>query len=137
LDLPKLITKLRNLAKVDLPFAQEIAVAFLDDAARPIAVSEKDFVPQNWKRPFVASEIGESLPHWEVAIYLKNPENLGRSAQLATTAFGFLICGLLVIIALGSWFVVHCLRKELDLAQCLARVENTTDVNSHVLGIVE
>src|SRR5204862_2924893 len=75
------------------------------------------FAPQNWKRPFVATEIGEALPHWEVAVYLTNPAKLGHSADLATTALGLLICGLLVVIALGSWFVVHYLRKELELAR--------------------
>jgi signal transduction histidine kinase len=116
-NLPQLVGELRGLAKVEPAFVQDIAVAFLDDAARPVAISDPQFAASNWKRPFVASEIGEALPHWEVAVYLRNPAKMGQSAELATTALGFLIGGLLAVIAAGSWFVVHCLRKELDLAR--------------------
>jgi signal transduction histidine kinase len=117
LDLSKLTSELQRLARVEPTFGHDIAIAFLDDSARPIALSETNFVAANWKRPFVASEVGEALPHWEVAVYLKNPAKMGQSAQLATTALGLMICGLLVVIAIGCWFVVRCLRKELDLAQ--------------------
>jgi signal transduction histidine kinase len=117
LDLPKLTGELRRLAKVQPAFSQEIAVAFLDDSARPVALSETNFVAPNWKRPFVASEIGEALPHWEVAVYLRDPAKLGASARTATTVLAMLICGLFAVIAVGCWFVVRCLRKELDLAQ--------------------
>ena len=117
LDLDKLTAELKPLASIESTFGHDIAVAFLDDSARPIALSETNFVAANWKRPFVASEIGEALPHWEVAVYLKNPAKMGQSAQFATTALGLMICGLLFVIAIGCWFVVRCLRKELDLAQ--------------------
>jgi signal transduction histidine kinase len=65
----------------------------------------------------VASEIGEALPHWEVAVYLRDPAKMGHSAQLATTSLGLLILGLLIVISFGCWFVVRCLGKELELAR--------------------
>ncbi len=117
LNLPKFIGEFRALAKVEPAFAQDIVVAFLDDAARPIALSDTNYAAPNWKRPFVASEVGEALPHWEVGVYLKNPAKMGHSAKLATIALASLISGLFVVIAIGCWFVIRCLRKELDLAQ--------------------
>jgi signal transduction histidine kinase len=117
LNLATLVPELQSVAKVEPTFAQDIAVAILDDTARPIAASDSSFHANNWKRPFVASEVGEALPHWEVAVYLRNPAKLGQSAQLATTSLGLLITGLLIVITFGCYFAIRCLRKELDLAQ--------------------
>ena len=78
---------------------EEICVVILDDNANPIVVSNPEFreqlnqpravkgkgagkesplarVARDLKHPFVATEIGEALPHWEVAAYLLNPDLL-------------------------------------------------------------
>ena len=71
----------------------------------------------DWKRPFVATEIGEILPHWEVAAYLMDPGQVGRSARLARTAVGLLIVVLVLAIAVGCWLVVEDLKRQLTLAR--------------------
>jgi hypothetical protein len=51
------------------PLQQEIGLAILNDAAKPVGLSTPGFAA-NWKKPFVATEIGETLPHWEAAVYI-------------------------------------------------------------------
>jgi signal transduction histidine kinase len=93
-----------------------IAVAVLDDSARPAALSRAGF-NGNWKHPFVSTEIGESLPHWEVAVYLLNPDKLTQSAKTLRLTLGLLIALLLLSIAVGSWLIVNDLKRQLTLAR--------------------
>src|SRR5262249_954469 len=51
-----------------------------------------------WKHPFVASEVGEVLPHWEVAVYLFDPAKAGRSATTLRFTLGLLIALLVLAI---------------------------------------
>lgn len=71
----------------------------------------------DWRRPFVATEIGEALPHWELAAYVMDPRQLGRSAALARMTIGLLIALLVLAIAVGSWLIVADLRRQLALAR--------------------
>ena len=71
----------------------------------------------NWKHPFAASEIGETLPHWEVAVYLLNPEKLAQSARTLKLTLGLLIAVLIVAIAAGSWLIVADLNRQRALAR--------------------
>src|SRR5206468_7957580 len=71
----------------------------------------------NWKRPFVATEIGEVLPHWEVAVYLLNPARLTQSAQTLKLTLGLLIATLVLAIGVGGWLIVLDLNRQLTLAR--------------------
>ena len=104
------------MQRTDPAFRQEICVAVLDDKAKPVARSHTDF-RGNWKRPFVATEIGEVLPHWEAAVYLLDPTALGRSALTITCTLGVLISVLVLAIGVGGWLVVSDLNRELRLAR--------------------
>jgi signal transduction histidine kinase len=94
----------------------EICLAVLDDAARPAALSHPDFKTL-WKRPFVATEIGEVLPHWELAAYLLNPDRLTQSARTLKVTLGLVIAILVAAIAIGSWLIVMDLNRQLALAR--------------------
>jgi signal transduction histidine kinase len=94
----------------------EICVAVLDDMARPAALSHPGFTA-NWKRPFVATEIGEALPHWEIAAYLVNPAQLTQAARSARLTLGLLIVVMLLAIGIGSWLIGRSLNAELKLAR--------------------
>jgi signal transduction histidine kinase len=117
LQLPALIADLHPVVKVEAPLHEEVCVALLDDAARPLAVSHADFQPASWKRPFVATEIGEALPHWEMAVYLLDPKKLGQSAQTLTLTISLLVAMLVLAIGAGGWLIVADLRRQLTLAR--------------------
>jgi signal transduction histidine kinase len=117
LSLPRLVEALQPLASAtEFPMAQEICLALLDDNARPVALSQPGFQAA-WKKPFVASEIGEALPHWEMAVYLVNPARLAQSARTLKWTLGLLIALLVLSIAVGSWLIVSDLDRQLRLAR--------------------
>jgi len=94
----------------------EIYLAVLDDNARPVVASATK-PKTNWKRPFVATEIGEVLPHWEVAAYLMNPDSLKKTALTIRISLGLLIAVLLIAMIVGSWLIVNDLNRQVTLAR--------------------
>lgn len=97
--------------------SREFVLALLDEKAKPVVTDPSDIAPRDWKRPFVASEIGEALPHWEAALYLAKPEQLAQSAQTVRRTLLLLIAVALAAIACGGWLVVADARRQLRLAQ--------------------
>jgi signal transduction histidine kinase len=95
----------------------DLILALLDDKARPAAVYPAGSTVPDWKRPFVATEIGEALPHWEAALYLRYPERLAASAQQVRRNLYLLISFALLAIAIGWWVVFADTRRQLALAQ--------------------
>jgi signal transduction histidine kinase len=116
LDLPRLLQELGTVVRIEPGLAGEIVVALLDDQVRPISTSRPNF-KADWKRPSVSREIGEVLPHWEVAVYLANPAQLTRSARTVRLTFGLLIALLVLAIGIGSWLIVADLKRQLTLAR--------------------
>ncbi|HWW01759.1 MAG TPA: HAMP domain-containing sensor histidine kinase [Candidatus Acidoferrum sp.] len=117
LDLRALERDLGALVQpVEPELRAEICAALLDDTGKPVAVSKPDF-HANWKRPFVATEVGETLPHWEVAVYLLDPAKLTRSADTVKLTLGLLIAVLVLAIGIGSWLIVADLNRQLRLAR--------------------
>ena len=104
------------MRQVEPALRGEICVALLDDTAKPVALSHPGF-RATWKRPFVATEIGEALPHWELAVYLLNPAKLTQSAHTLKLTLGLLIGVLLAAIGVGSWLIVADLNRQLTLAR--------------------
>ena len=116
LNLDRVVDDLRKLVQPDRELQNEICLAVLDDNAKPVVVSQPKF-QANWKRPFVATEIGEALPHWEVAAYLVNPARLTEAAHTTRLTLGLFIAVLLLAIGVGSWLIVRSLNAELMLAR--------------------
>ncbi|HXJ71643.1 MAG TPA: hypothetical protein VNM37_02280, partial [Candidatus Dormibacteraeota bacterium] len=85
--LPRLIQELRPYVDPPADLKGEICLALLDNNGKPVALSLAGFMPSAvrnpWKHPFVAAEIGEVLPHWEMAAYLLDPLKPQRSANSA------------------------------------------------------
>jgi signal transduction histidine kinase len=116
LNLNRLIGGLRDVVQPDPALRDEICVAVLDDNARPVLISRANF-QATWKRPFVATEIGEALPHWEIAAYLVNPARLTQLAHTAKLTLGLLIATLVLAIGIGGWLIVTDLNRQLALAR--------------------
>ncbi len=91
-------------------------LALLDDTGKPVALSREGFTA-DWKHPFVATEIGDALPHWEVALYLTDPGQLGRSARILQFTIGLIVLVLLTAILAGGWLVAADIRRRTLLAQ--------------------
>ena len=115
-----------NRSRYSSASAPEFVLALLDDKARPVATHPVGETGRDWKRPFVASEIGEALPHWEAALYLMRPEEIQESARGLRRTLIFLIAGMLAAIACGGWLVVQDARRQ------LARAQQKTDFVSNV-----
>src|SRR5258705_1928185 len=116
-SLHRLVESLRTVVEqVEPALREEVCVALLDDTAKPKALSHSNF-HANWKRPFVATEIGEILPHWEVAVYLLDPAKLTQSAHTLKLTLGLLIFLLVLAIGVGSWLIVTDLNRQLKLAR--------------------
>lgn len=116
LNLTRVVDGLRPLVQAEPAMQGEICLAVLDDNARPEYISRANF-SANWKRPFVATEIGDALPHWEVAAYLVNPAQLTQAARTARLTLGLLVAMLLLTIGMGSWLIARSLNSELKLAR--------------------
>jgi signal transduction histidine kinase len=101
---------------LDSAIRDYVCLALLDDSTRLVASSHPGF-QANWKRPFVATEIGEILPHWEAAVYLLDPGGLARAAQTVRWTLGLLVIVLVLAISIGSWLIVADLRRQLALAR--------------------
>ena len=95
----------------------EFILALLDDKAHPVATQPANAKVADWKHPFVASEIGEALPHWEATLYLTHPEQLEQSARKIRRSLILLIATALAAIACGGGLVIAHTRSQLMLAQ--------------------
>jgi signal transduction histidine kinase len=116
LNLNRLTDGLRDVVQPEPALRDEICIALLDDNARPLILSRTNFHAA-WKRPFVATEIGEALPHWEIAAYLVNPAHLTQVARTAKLTLGLLIATLVFAISVGGWLIVADLNRQLALAR--------------------
>jgi signal transduction histidine kinase len=110
------LTDLWRNALPDNP-ASDYVLALLNDKARPIVIQPPGETGRDWRRPFVASEIGEALPHWEAALYLMRPEQLQENARNVRRTLVLLIGAALAAIAFGGWAVFADARRQLALAQ--------------------
>jgi len=116
LNLDHVADGLRGLIQAGRARNEDICLAILDDNAKPVVISQNGF-QANWKRPFVATEIGDALPHWEAAGYLINPGQLRQTARTAKLTLGLLVAVLMVAIGTGSVLIVRSLDAELKSAR--------------------
>jgi signal transduction histidine kinase len=88
----------------------------LDENSNPLIVPQ-GHEERNWRRPFVAQEISELLPHWEAVAYLTNPDAISSRAQVASSVMWILILILFVSIVSGGAIVLRSAHAEVKLAQ--------------------
>lgn len=94
----------------------EVSLALLDDKGAMVAQTVPGFAT-DWGRPFVATEVGEILPHWEVAAYLLDPDSVTASARGARMMLWLLVPFLLVAIAVGGLLIFREIDREMRLAR--------------------
>ena len=96
--------------------APEACLALLDASGEVVARTTKDFTT-DWRKPFVATEVGEILPHWEVAAYLLDPQEVARSARGARLVLWMLVLLLLLAIGTGGYLIMRETGREMRLAR--------------------
>ncbi|MDF1850850.1 MAG: ATP-binding protein [Verrucomicrobiales bacterium] len=70
----------------------------------------------DWSRPFVAAEVGQILPRWEVAAYLLNPNAVSQSAKTVGLLLVWLVGLSLVAVAVGSFLIFRSVNYEMRMA---------------------
>src|SRR5580704_3173370 len=105
-----------HLILPDYDLAKTVCVALLDDKGKPVVTTMPRFAT-NWKRPFVATEVGEVLPHWEIGVYLLNPAAANQIATTVQRSVGTTIGLLVCAIAIGSWLIWRDLGRQIRLAR--------------------
>jgi signal transduction histidine kinase len=106
----------QHLILPDYDLAKTVCVALLDDKGKPVVTTAADFAT-NWKRPFVATEVGELLPHWEIGVYLLNPALANQIAVSLQRSVGTTIGLLLCAIGIGGWLIWRDLGRQVRLAR--------------------
>jgi signal transduction histidine kinase len=125
IDQDKLVDNLRALVQPDANRSRldsssgghaDYCLALLDDKGRPVALSQAGF-STDWKHPFVATEIGGVLPHWEAALYLTDPGRVSHSARVLHFTIGLIIVILVVAILAGGSLIGADVGRQMRLAQ--------------------
>jgi signal transduction histidine kinase len=117
LDLRRISEELSALvAQPERQVSEDVCVAILNDTALPVARSHPGFTT-SWRRPFVAAEIGEALPHWEVGTYLLNPHSFSSAAATLRLTLSLLVASLIVAIGAGSLLITRDVQRQLALAR--------------------
>lgn len=94
----------------------DYCLAILNDTGQPVALSKNGF-KGDWKHPFVATEIGEVLPHWEVALYWLDPQAVSHSAETLQWTLGLIVLVLVTAIVMGGYLIGLDVRRQTRLAQ--------------------
>lgn len=106
-----------NLLFSEMPFSsrEAVSVALLDSDGELVTQTEPGFAT-DWSRPFVASEVGQILPRWEVATYFLDPDALNESATTLRWTLSLIVFSLLVAVAVGSFLILKAVQYEMKLA---------------------
>lgn len=107
---------LRPLVRVDTALNEQLVALLRDDRGRTVAASRSDVV-LNGQRALGSAALGDALPHWEIAVFLRGPSQAIRSAATARTTIGLLVTLLILAIGVGSLLIVADLRRQLLLAR--------------------
>ena len=91
-------------------------LTLLDENGAPLA-APPDSAGRDWHRPFVAHEIGESLPRWEAAAYLTRPDSISAQARSSSLVIWVMVMILFVSVAGGGTMVLTSVYGEMRLAQ--------------------
>jgi len=93
----------------------EVSYALLDSDGGLVSQTVPGF-STDWTSPYVASEIGPLLPHWEVAAYLLDPDSLDSSAKRVRFTLWTVILALLAAVVAGGALILRSVGDEMRLA---------------------
>ncbi|HTZ50969.1 MAG TPA: ATP-binding protein [Spirochaetia bacterium] len=91
-------------------------LTLLDENGSPLAAPPGS-EGRDWRRPFVAREISESLPRWEAAAYLTRPDSIASQARSSSLVIWVLVMILFVSVAGGGTMVLSSVYAGMRTAQ--------------------
>lgn len=91
-------------------------LTILNENGKPLVTPDEED-PRDWRQPFIAQEISELLPRWEVAAYLPDPSALTSRANYTALILWLSIGALFLLILSSGTYILKALRIETDLAQ--------------------
>jgi signal transduction histidine kinase len=91
-------------------------LTILDENGAPLAAPPGE-ASRDWRRPFVSREIGPSLPRWEAAAYLTNPDAIASQARSTSLVIWIMVLILFISVAGGGTMVLSSVYGEMRLAQ--------------------
>jgi signal transduction histidine kinase len=109
------VFKARILSLLPDIYSSERVLTVLDENGRPL-ITPGDTEQRDWRRPFVAREISEILPRWEVVAYLADPDFITSRANSTAVIMWVLILLFFLSIVSGGTYVLRKLRSEVVLA---------------------
>lgn len=93
----------------------KISFALLDSNGEPVTQTVPGF-ETDWATPFVAAEVGQILPRWEVAAYILDPEALNVAARTVLVTLSLIIVILVAAVAVGSFLIMRSVNYEIQIA---------------------
>jgi signal transduction histidine kinase len=111
LNLSNIVAGMAPVIRAPDSVRSDVEVALLNDSERVIAGRRTK------EKPFVTTEIGEALPHWKTAVYLRSPEVLTRSVRTLKLTLMLIVVVMISAIGLGSALIVSDLNGQLRLAR--------------------
>lgn len=102
--------------QIEPEFREEFYAVLRDDNARRVAQSSWS-PPEDQRAPLAATEIGEMLPHWRVALYPRHADRAGLAASAARRTTAAVVATLLLAIAAGGWLIAQDVHRHLTLAR--------------------
>jgi len=90
-------------------------LTILDENGIPLITPQGQI--RDWRKPFVARELSESLPHWEAVAYLTDPAMITSKVRFTASIMWMLIFILFASIVSGGLLILRLLYSEVQLAQ--------------------
>jgi signal transduction histidine kinase len=97
-------------------YTENRIISILDEKAVPLLIPKGE-EQREWPKPFIAREISELLPRWEIAAYLTDPQIIKNTAQSTAIILWTLIALLLISLFIGGSFIIMLMLNEIKLAQ--------------------
>jgi signal transduction histidine kinase len=111
LNLTNVAAELASLIRIPDHISADASVALLNDGHKLVAGTMAS------SPPFAVSEVGYVLPHWKIAVSLKRPETLTRSARSLQLTLLLVVLLMIAAIIIGSALIGADLKRQLTLAR--------------------
>lgn len=117
LNLDEIKAELSGLFRVfsEKEINPKISFALLDSNGEPVTQTVPGF-ETDWTTPFVAAEVGQILPRWEVAAYILDPEALNAAARTVLATLSLIIVILVAAVGVGSFLIMRSVNYEIQIA---------------------